>query len=194
MFSGIIYNQGILVNIKKLKETCYIELKTNMKLNHSDIGSSINANGVCLTLVKKSKDKISFYLSKETLRRSNFKHLKINSRVNFEKSLLFGKNISGHYVQGHIDTIGTVTKISVIDKSWDIYFKISNNYKYHLIEKASIAINGVSLTIARVKSNIFMISIIPHTLKLTNLINLKVGNIVNIEFDIFSKYLLNLKK
>ena len=120
--------------------------------------------------------------------------VKIESTINFEKSLAYGNKISGHYVQGHTDTTGKVINIVILNKTWIVTFKIEKKFQKYLIEKGSIAINGVSLTISKINKDKFEINIIPHTLKLTNLINLKKNNIVNIEFDIFSKYLLNLKK
>ena len=105
----------------------------------------------------------------------------------------YGNKISGHYVQGHVDTTGLVSKINIFDKTWVVTFKIPKIYKKFLIEKGSISINGVSLTISTIKKNSFDVCIIPHTLKLTNLVKLKNNDIVNIEFDIFGKYLLNLK-
>ena len=131
-------------------------------------------------------------MSKETLDRSNFKYLRINSSVNLEKSLVYGKDVSGHYVQGHVDTIGIIKNIKIIDETWAVKISISNKYKKFLGEKSSISINGVSLTIGKIENNSFFIYIIPHTLKLTNLIKLKKNNIVNIEFDLFNKYLFKI--
>ena len=105
----------------------------------------------------------------------------------------YGNKISGHYVQGHIDTTGRVMNINILNKTWIVTFKVKKFFQRNLIEKGSIAINGVSLTISKIKKNRFELNIIPHTLKLTNLINLKKNYNVNIEFDIFNKYLLNLK-
>ena len=126
-----------------------------------------------LNFNKNQKNSFLFYLSKETLKRSNFKYAKINNKINIEKSLLHGDKISGHYVQGHVDTTAVVEKIKIIDKSWIIKLKLNDKklYKY-LIEKASITVNGVSLTISKVLKSYFEISVIPHTLKLTNLKNL----------------------
>jgi len=104
--------------------------------------------------------------------------------------LLFGKSISGHFTQGHVDTIAKIRKIKFVDKAWIINFQILNKrLNKFLIEKASISINGVSLTISKINRNSFEITVIPHTLKLTNLKNLKVNNLVNVELDIFSKYI-----
>jgi len=147
-----------------------------------------------LTITMVKKNLISFYLSNETLNKTNFKFIKIGNILNIEKSLKHGSKISGHYVQGHADTRGKVTNVTVLNKTWIVTFKIEKIYQKYLIEKGSIAINGVSLTISKVIKNKFEINIIPHTLKLTNLIKLKKNYIVNIEFDIFSKYLINIKK
>ena len=107
-----------------------------------------------------------------------------------EKSLLFGKSISGHFIQGHVDTVAKIKKIMIIDKAWMINFEIlDKRLNKFLIEKASISINGVSLTISRIFKNSFEISVIPHTLKLTNLKDLKVNSLVNVELDILSKYI-----
>ena len=135
--------------------------------------------------------KIKFiFISNETLKRSSFKHLKVNQNINLEKSILFGKSISGHFIQGHVDTVAKIKKIVFVDKAWVINFEILNKkLKKFLIEKASISINGVSLTISKIYQNSFEITVIPHTLKLTNLKNLKVNSLANVELDIFSKYI-----
>jgi riboflavin synthase len=194
MFNGIIYKTGTILEIIKNKDYSEIILKTNLRFKKSEIGSSLCCNGTCLTITKILNSHVSFYLSKETLKRTNFRYAKIGDLVNIEKSINYGNKISGHYVQGHVDTTGSVLSILVIDRTWIVKFKISKIYKRFLIDKASVSINGVSLTISDVKKDTFQISIIPHTLKLTNLIKLKKNNLVNVEFDIFAKYLLNLKK
>ncbi len=190
MFNGIIYNTGKVISIKKTKKSLFIGILSNITLKKKDLGSSISCNGVCLTLVKIDKKKIFFYLSYETLKRSNFRSVKINQIINLEKSLSYGKIISGHYSQGHVDTVAKVIKISLIDKVWLIKFKIlDKKFNKYLIEKGSISINGVSLTISNTKKSYFNINIIPHTLKLTNLQNLKKNDLVNVELDIFGKYI-----
>ncbi len=190
MFNGIIFKTGKIKIIKKNKKSIYVGLENTLKLNKTDLGSSVSCNGVCLTVSKIQKNLVFFYISIETLRRSNFRYLKINQLVNFEKSLVYGQKISGHFTQGHVDTVAEVLKIDVIDKSWVIKFKIREKKLLNfLVEKASISINGVSLTISNVSKNYFSINIIPHTLKLTNLKNLKVKDFVNVELDIFGKYM-----
>ena len=190
MFNGIIFNTGKVISGKKTKKSIFIGILSNTTFKKRDLGSSISCNGVCLTLVKIDKKKIYFYLSNETLKRSNFRFIKLNQIINLEKSLSYGKIISGHYTQGHVDAVAKVNKISFIDKTWLIKFKILDKkfYKY-LIEKGSISINGVSLTISNTKKSYFDINVIPHTLKLTNLKYLKENDLVNVELDIFSKYI-----
>ena len=193
MFNGIVYNKGIIKNIKKssryVKGSLVIEISSNISFKKTDVGESVSCDGVCLTLIKILKKSFLFYLSKETLKRSNFKNTKIGKSINIEKPLFHGKKISGHYVQGHVDTTSRVQRIKIIDRSWYVKFSLDKKYKKFIVEKGSICINGVSLTISDVNNKSFEITIIPHTLKLTNLINLKKGDIVNIEFDMIGKYL-----
>ena len=189
MFNGIVYKTGLIKIIRKNKNSTYIGIKTKINFKNKDIGSSVCCDGVCLTIVKIKKKIIYFYISNETLKRSNFKSLKINQIINLEKSLIYGQNISGHFSQGHVDATAKIIKIVFVDKAWLVKFKISNNkLNKFLAEKASISINGVSLTISKVYKNIFEINIIPHTLKLTNLKYLKRNSLVNVELDILSKY------
>ena len=199
MFNGIIYNQGLIKNIKKspryVSGSLVIEVSSNIKFNKNDIGESVSCDGVCLTLVRIKKNSFLFYLSKETIMRSNFKHVKKGTIINIEKSLIHGQKISGHYVQGHVDTTASIVDIKLIDKTWLIKLTLKNKKLYKsLIEKASITINGVSLTISKVHKKYFEINVIPHTLKLTNLRKLKSGSVVNVELDIFSKYILKISK
>ncbi len=197
MFNGIIYSQGVVKSIKKshryVSGSLVIEIASNIRFQKSDIGESVCCDGVCLTLIRIKKKSFLFYLSKETLKRSNFKYVKIGNHINIEKSLLNGQKISGHYVQGHVDSTAKIKKISIIDKTWVIRLELENRklYKY-LIEKASISINGVSLTLSKVAKKYFEVNVIPHTLKLTNLKKLKNKDIVNVELDIFGKYIFKL--
>jgi len=193
MFNGIIYNSGIVKKIFRYKNSSEVILKTSLPLKKADLGSSLCCNGVCLTITKVKKNLASFYLSKETLDKTNFKSIQIGNVLNIEKSLAYGSKISGHYVQGHADTTGRVSNIKILNKTWIVTFEIKKAFQKYLVEKGSIAINGVSLTISKIKKNSLEVNIIPHTLKLTNLIKLKRNDNVNIELDIFSKYLFNLK-
>lgn len=189
MFNGIIFNVGEVKAIKKEKKSILISISSNLRIRRNDIGSSISCNGVCLTLVKLEKKRMFFYISSETLKKSNFKNIKVGNKINLEKSLVFGQKISGSFSQGHVDSTALVKKISFIDKSWLLKLEFQNKkLNKFLIEKASITINGVSLTISKVLNKYFDLNIIPHTLKLTNLKDLKVNDSVNVELDIFGKY------
>ena len=191
MFNGIIFNKGTIKKIIKRKKGINIFIKSDLKLSKKDIGVSISCDGVCLTLITIKKDIMEFYLSKETIERSKFKYLKKNEEINLELPLKYGQKISGHICQGHVDTVGKIIDIKKIDKSYLFDFEIIKKEKKYLIEKASISINGISLTISKITKKGFQIWIIPHTFKLTNLSKLKTGNLVNIEIDILSKYVKN---
>ena len=194
MFSGIIKHTGKISKIYKNNNNCIIEILSNIKFLKSEIGSSISCSGACLTLEKYKKNLSKFYISKETLNRTNFKFSNKGDLINLEKSLKYGNRISGHFVQGHVDTTSSIKKICFVGKSWLISFKLLKKYKNYLVPKGSIAINGVSLTIAKILKYGFQISIIPQTLRLTNLIHLKENDIVNVEFDVLGKYIKNITK
>jgi len=188
MFNGIIFNKGTVKKIVKRKKGINLFLKSNIKISKKDLGASISCDGACLTLISCKKNIIEFYLSNETLVKSKFKKVKINDEINLELPLKFGQNISGHICQGHVDTVCKVKSIKKIDKSFVLDFKISKKFNKYLVQKASILINGVSLTISKIKKNSFEIWIVPHTIKLTNLSKIKKNDLVNIEIDILSKY------
>jgi len=191
MFNGIIYNQGIVTRIIKRSKGLNIFVKSNLKVSNQDIGLSVACDGVCLTLISYKFKIMEFYLSKETIVRSKFKYLKIKDAINLELPIKYGTKISGHICQGHIDTVGKVLSINKIDKSFVFDFEISKKERKHLIEKASICVNGISLTISKVTKKGFKIWIIPHTYKKTNLSTLSKSSLANIEIDILSKYVRN---
>jgi len=188
MFNGIIFNSGKVKKIKKRSKGINLFLETSLKLKKKDLGMSIACDGVCLTLISIKKKISEFYLSNETLSKSKFKSVKLGDIINLELPLKYGQDVSGHICQGHVDTIGILKSLKIEDKSKVFKFVISLKFKKYLVEKASILINGVSLTISNIKKNSFEIWVIPHTLKLTNLKLLKIDDLVNIEIDILSKY------
>ena len=188
MFNGIIFNKGTVARVEKRKKGINLFLQSNIKLSQKDLGLSISCDGVCLTLISCKNKIIEFYLSSETLNKSKFKNIKLKDKINLELPLKFGQKISGHICQGHVDTVCKVKQIKSIDKSLVFEFKISKEFKKLLVEKASILINGVSLTISKIKKESFEIWVIPHTLKLTNLSNIVKNDLVNVEIDILSKY------
>ena len=194
MFTGIIRHTGKINKIYKNNNNCIIEILSKIKFSKSEIGSSISCSGACLTLEKYKGNLSKFYISKETLNRTIFKSSNKGDLINLEKSLKYGDRVSGHFVQGHIDTTSTIKKIVFVGKSWFINLKLKKKYKKYLIQKGSITINGVSLTISKILKYGFQIVIIPHTLKLTNLMYLKENDVVNIEFDVLSKYIKRFLK
>ena len=191
MFNGIIFNKGIVKKILKRPKGINIFIQSSIKLSKKDIGVSIACDGVSLTLITIKNKIMEFYLSKETIERSKFKFLKINEQINLELPLRYGQKISGHICQGHVDTVGKIMNIKKIDKSYLFDFEIPPNERKNIIEKVSICINGISLTISKVTQKGFQIWVIPHTFKLTNLSKIKQGNLVNVEIDILSKYVKN---
>jgi riboflavin synthase len=191
MFNGIIFNQGAVTKITKRSKGINISIKNDLKLNKKDLGISVSCDGVCLTLIGIKKNIAEFYLSNETIIRSKFKFLKLKNIINLELPLMYGQKISGHICQGHIDTIGKILILKKIDKSYLFEFKVNKKERKNLIEKASICVNGISLTISKITKKGFQIWVIPHTYKLTNLSTLKKGDLVNIEIDILSKYVRN---
>ena len=191
MFNGIIFNQGVVVKIEKRLKGINIFVKSDLKLSGKDIGVSIACDGVCLTVITITKKTLEFYLSNETIQRSKFKFLKVKDKINLELPLKYGQKISGHICQGHIDTISKILFIKKIDKSYLFEFEVIKKERENLIEKASICINGISLTISKLTKNGFQIWVIPHTFKFTNLSLLRKNSLVNIEIDILSKYVRN---
>ena len=191
MFNGIIFNQGLITKILKRPKGINIFIKSNFKLKKKDIGVSVACDGVCLTLITLHNKIMEFYLSNETILRSKFKYIKKGDLINLELPLKYGQKISGHICQGHVDTVGKILSIKKIDKSYIFDFEISPKERKSIIEKASISINGISLTISKKTKKGFQIWVIPHTYKFTNLSKLKKRNFVNIEIDILSKYVKN---
>ena len=188
MFNGIIFNKGKVFKIRKRNKGLNLFLKSPIKISKKNIGISISCDGVCLTLISYKNKIIEFYLSNETLKKSKFKNINLMDEINLELPLKFGQNISGHICQGHVDSVVKLIKMTKVDKSFVFEFKINKKIKKNLVEKASILINGVSLTISKVKKNSFETWVIPHTIKLTNFSKLKKNDLVNIEIDILSKY------
>ena len=191
MFNGIIFNKGSISKILKRPKGINIFIKSGLKLSMKDIGISVACDGVCLTLISIKNKIMEFYLSDETINRSKFNHIKLKDKINLELPLKYNQRISGHICQGHVDAVGKILSIKKIDKSNLFDFQINKKERKNIIEKASISINGVSLTISKVTSKGFQIWIIPHTYRLTNLSSLKKGNLVNVEIDILSKYVRN---
>ena len=191
MFSGIIQGTGKIDNV----ESNNTIIKTNVNLDDCKIGSSISCNGVCLTAtsIKKLNDNnyiFSVNISEETKNRTTFNYQNFSQTINIEKSLKVGDEISGHFVYGHVDCVTQISKIQKLNSSWEFEFNKNDNINKYIVEKGSISINGISLTIANNLIDSFSISIISHTYNNTNLKLAKVKDLVNIEFDALARYFL----
>ena len=191
MFTGIIQEKGKVINFSKGN----LEISTNLDLSDCKIGSSICCNGVCLTATEIKKiNNTSHFISnvgEETMVRTNFSDNLFNKSlpINLEKSLKIGDEISGHFVYGHVDRTTKLSKVEKLENSWEFFFEnFQNKDSNYIVEKASIAVNGISLTIANVTNDYFSISVIPHTFKNTNLRYLQDHDIVNIEFDYLARF------
>ncbi|MDP8253910.1 MAG: riboflavin synthase [Candidatus Kaelpia aquatica] len=187
MFSGIIEEVAQLESITKRSD--YYELKVRSKKITADLalGDSVAIDGVCLTLKAKDRDRLTFDLIAETYSNTKFKYPK-RGRLNLERALRLGDRISGHILTGHIDTVISVVKIERRTKGLKIYLKLPLKYKHLIVDKGSVALDGVSLTVQDLKPDSFSVAIIPYTKEWTNLGDLRVGSKVNIEFDLFGKY------
>ena len=194
MFTGIIQELGTIIT----KEEGLYQISTNLDLSKCKEGSSISCNGVCLTaknITQIDNKSFSFEVNigEETLQRTNLANsIAKNEKINLEKSLQIGDEISGHLVYGHIDTTTTLNAVIELENSWEYHFekKFNKNNRF-IVEKGSISINGISLTVAKVENNTFMISVIDHTFNHTNLKYLNKSDQVNIEFDYLARFILN---
>ena len=192
MFSGLVEEVGRVEELKLLSGGAKLTVKSTLK--DVKIGDSIAVNGVCLTVVDIQNDTLSFDLSQETLSRSNLKLLKKGDPVNLERALRIGDRIGGHFLQGHVDFTSKVLVFSLRGSHWELKIHIPEDYREYVVEKGSIGIDGISLTINYVEQDAVSINIIPHTYEKTNLKRRKVGDLVNVELDILGKYVINYIK
>lgn len=188
MFTGIVKEKGEVLETLKKSGKIHLTIETKDILKKKKIGQSISVNGICLTIKKIDRKKALFEIMKETFDVTNLKNIKKGGRVNLEPALLLGESIDGHLVQGHIDCTGKVLKIQKEKSQKALKISFPKKYSKFLVLKGSIAVNGVSLTISSLKKDSFTICLVSHTLKTTNLSDLKKNDIVNLEFDIISKY------
>ena len=188
MFSGIVLSVGTIGEYVQKNEGAVLVVNTEKDLSGFEDGESIAVNGVCLTVVDSTETTFKLDLSTETLSRTNFKNAKKGDRINLERSLTPSTKISGHFVSGHIDQVGEIVDIE--EKPGEVLFRFSHPAKLSpfIMEKGSIAIDGISLTVFDCKDNRFTVSIIPFTLSHTNLSSRKIGDLINIECDMIGKY------
>ena len=190
MFTGIISDIAELESINKLEDLRYRFINHN-GLNDVNIGSSISCNGVCLTLVSRDNKFFEVDVSNETLSLTNLSSLKVGDKINIEKSLKIGDELSGHLVTGHIDGLGELLKITKIDGSYELLISSNDNLISFIAKKGSITLDGISLTVNNIINDNFTVNIIPHTWNNTNLFIRNVGDQLNIEIDIISRYVYN---
>ena len=187
MFTGIIETVGLISNLEKFKGNLNITLKSKLA-KELKVDQSVSHNGVCLTVIDVSNDLYTITAIEETIKKSNIGFWKVGDVINLERAMKIGDRLDGHMIQGHIDQIGTCTKIIEEDGSWVFTFDYTPSSNI-TVEKGSIAINGISLTVVNSKKNSFSVAIIPYTYKYTNFNKLQVGDNINLEFDVIGKYI-----
>lgn len=192
MFTGLIEEIGSVKRIKSLGGGIRIQVSARKVLEDLKIDDSVSINGACQTVVSLTDNCFDVEAIEETLLKTTFGKLKAGDSVNLERAALPISRLGGHFVQGHVDCIGELAKIDRLETSVNLWFSFPKEFSELIVPTGSICINGVSLTSARVTNNQFMIAIIPHTLKSTNLKDLKVGSKVNLEFDIIGKYVVKI--
>ena len=193
MFTGIVENIGKIVSIDEVKQGYVISIEIlDLSVNVSN-GDSVSVNGACLTVIENESNIFNFNLSPETLKLTSLKSLNKDNLVNIEFPLTLNKFISGHITTGHVDTVGIIVNIIQNTDSWFLQIKISQTYFKYIVQKGSICIDGVSLTINNVDNDMIDLMIIPHTYENTIIKGYKIGDNVNIEVDYIAKHLEKLK-
>ena len=191
MFTGIIEAFAKVYNIKKEEDNIHITFQSSIS-SELKVDQSIAHNGVCLTVVSCDERFYTVTAIKETLEKTNLGQLKVGDLVNVERAMKFGDRLDGHIVQGHVDQTAKCVSIKTLDGSWKYTFKYNKNSDNVTVEKGSITVNGVSLTVVNSKENEFSVAIIPYTYENTNFKKIEVGHNVNLEFDMIGKYITKL--
>ena len=190
MFTGLVETKGLIESFQKNEDGMILRLNHNNSFEVS-INDSVSCNGVCLTVVRTYKNSFEVQLVNETLDRTTAEFWKEKDELNLERALLPSTRMGGHFVQGHVDCVTKILKIKHFDKSSTWTFKMNDDIEKYIVEKGSIALNGVSLTVASKDKNSFDVALIPHTIELTTFGNLTIGDSVNVEVDILGKYIEN---
>ena len=190
MFTGLIETKGLIDSFQRNQDGMILRLNHNNSFEVS-INDSVSCNGVCLTVVRTDKNSFEVQLVNETLDRTTAEFWKEKDELNLERALLPSTRMGGHFVQGHVDCVTKILKIKHFDKSSTWTFKMNDDIEKYIVEKGSIALNGVSLTVASKDKNSFDVALIPHTIELTTFGNLTIGDSVNVEVDILGKYIEN---
>jgi riboflavin synthase len=194
MFSGIIEETATVTKLVKEQENLHITLACSF-INELSVDQSISHDGVCLTVVKKTEKDYTVTAILETLQKTNLRYWKVGTRVNLERSVKADGRLDGHMVQGHVDLTATCTDVRESEGSWYYSFTYEPKSEEHItVEKGSVSVNGVSLTVVNSKERSFQVAIIPYTYQVTNFQNIRKGSVVNIEFDIIGKYIARILK
>lgn len=188
MFTGIIEEKGIIKSITLRGESGFLEIQCQKVLEDTKLGDSIAVNGACLTVTSLEQDAFTADVMAETLRRTSLKELKKGSFVNLERALQIGHRLGGHMVSGHVDGIGIIRKLEPQGIAMVMTISTKSSITEGIIEKGSVAIDGISLTVVSVEEEAFSVSLIPHTIQETNLAHKKPGSTVNLETDMIGKY------
>jgi riboflavin synthase len=194
MFTGLVEETGTVQKTLRKSGVLELEISARKVLDDLNIDDSININGVCQTIVRRSASTFTVQAVQETLRKTTLGSLKKGNRVNLERALLSSSRLGGHFVQGHIDGTGVVKSVSKQKGNWQLKIEIPTSFKKYIIPAGSICIDGVSLTVASIMNTSITIAIIPHTLELTTLRDLRPGETVNIELDMIGKYIVRLQE
>jgi riboflavin synthase len=191
MFTGIIETLGSIKDLRKDNDNLHITIKSSIT-HELKIDQSVAHNGICLTVIAIDNDAYTVTAIKESIEKTNLSHWKVNQMVNLERAMKLGDRLDGHIVQGHVDQVAVCKKIEEANGSWIFTFEYDKSWNNLTIEKGSITVNGVSLTVVNSKINEFSVAIIPYTYDHTNFHEFEVGTIVNLEFDVIGKYVSRL--
>ena len=192
MFTGLVEEIGMVQAATKAAKSAKITIKADKVLEGARLGDSISTNGVCLTVTEISSNSFSVDVMAETMRKSNLNLVSSGDKVNLERALRLGDRLGGHLVSGHIDGMGTITNYEKEENAVWVTIGADSELLRYIVQKGSIAIDGISLTVAYVDEAVFKVSIIPHTKEVTTLLRKKVGDIVNLECDVIGKYVEKL--
>jgi len=192
MFTGLIEEVGSVTSVQKHGGGLDITVSARVVMDDLSVGDSIAIQGVCQTVVARGQDWFRVIAVEETLSKTTFKMLATGSPVNLERALLPTRRLGGHFVQGHVETIGRIASFEQRDSGWELWVECPEEYLRYVIPLGSIALDGISLTIARVHESQFMVAIIPHTFENTTLRYRRSGDLVNLEFDILAKFVERL--
>ena len=188
MFTGLVEEVGRVKELRKFSKGARLKVRCRRVLEDAKVGDSVAVNGVCLTVVEVGRESLSFDVSYETLKRSSLSLLKPGEAVNLERALKVGDRLGGHILQGHVDATTKITGIKREGEGYRFTFKIPKGFEHLLVEKGSVGVDGVSLTVAELLKEEFSVAVIPHTYENTNLKFKRAGDLVNLEFDVLGKY------